>query len=39
MPPRTVDQVLVVYTAQPDSATARTLPFLASWSAQQPAER
>jgi transcriptional regulator with XRE-family HTH domain len=39
VPPRAVDQVLIVYTVQPDSATARTLPFLASWSAQQPAER
>ena len=32
MPPRTTDQVLIVYTAQPDSETARRLPFLASWS-------
>ncbi len=32
MPSRATDQVLVVYTAQPDSATARKLPFLASWS-------
>ncbi len=38
-PARTSEQVLIVYTAQPDSATARTLPFLASWSAQQPALR
>ncbi|WP_105030225.1 helix-turn-helix transcriptional regulator [Arthrobacter ruber] len=29
--PRAVDQVLVVYTAQPDSPTTRKLPFLASW--------
>lgn len=32
LPPRAVDQVIVVYTAQPDSDTARKLPFLASWS-------
>lgn len=32
MPPRNTDQVLIVYTAQPDSETARKLPFLASWS-------
>lgn len=30
-PPRTTDQVLIVYTVQPDSETARKLPFLASW--------
>lgn len=29
--PGTSDQVLVVYTAQPDSLTASKLPFLASW--------
>ncbi len=29
--PHDVDQRLVVYTAQPGSATARTLPVLASW--------
>ena len=29
---RSTDQVLIVYTAQPDSETARKLPFLASWS-------
>lgn len=38
MPSRATDQVLVVYTAQPDSATARKLPFLASWSVQESAE-
>ena len=32
MPPRAGDQVLIVYTAQPDSETSRKLPFLASWS-------
>jgi transcriptional regulator with XRE-family HTH domain len=31
MPPRAADQVLIVYTAQPDSETRRKLPFLASW--------
>ncbi len=30
------DQVLVVYTAQPDSATARVLPLLASWAEPAP---
>lgn len=29
--PHETDQWLVVYTAQPDSATARLLPILASW--------
>ncbi|MBP2217366.1 helix-turn-helix transcriptional regulator [Arthrobacter sp. CAN_C5] len=29
---RNADQVLIVYTAQPDSDTTRKLPFLASWS-------
>ena len=31
--PHLPDQRLVVYTAEPDSATARALPFLASWAA------
>lgn len=31
--PGTSDQVLIVYTVQPDSMTASKLPFLASWSA------
>jgi transcriptional regulator with XRE-family HTH domain len=31
--PHVPDQHLVVYTVQPDSATARALPFLASWAA------
>ncbi|MPY09938.1 helix-turn-helix transcriptional regulator [Arthrobacter bussei] len=39
LPPRTSEQVLIVYTVQPDSPTARTLPFLASWNADQPAGR
>ncbi|MBG6224621.1 transcriptional regulator with XRE-family HTH domain [Arthrobacter sp. CAN_A2] len=39
MPPRVADQVLIVYTAQPDSETARKLPFLASWSVQESAGR
>ncbi|MGV0111699.1 helix-turn-helix transcriptional regulator [Arthrobacter sp. CP30] len=39
LPPRTAEQVLIVYTVQPDSPTARTLPFLASWNADQPAGR
>jgi len=30
-PPQEPDQRLVVYTAQPDSSTARLLPLLASW--------
>ncbi|MUK02446.1 helix-turn-helix domain-containing protein [Vibrio cholerae] len=34
MLPHNTDQVLVAYTAQPDSGTARKLPFLASWSVQ-----
>jgi hypothetical protein len=29
--PYVPDQHLVVYTVEPDSATARALPFLASW--------
>jgi hypothetical protein len=29
--PRDEDQVLIVYTAQPDSPTAKVLPLLASW--------
>ncbi len=37
--PRAVDQVLVTYTVQPDSHTARRLPFLASWGAEQAASR
>ena len=32
-PPHEPDQHLVVYTAQPDSPTARVLPLLASWEA------
>ncbi|MFC3300217.1 helix-turn-helix domain-containing protein [Arthrobacter agilis] len=39
LPPRTTEQVLIIYTAQPDSPTARTLPLLASWNAVQPAAR
>jgi len=36
--PHVPDQHLVVYTAEPDSATAQALPFLASWSpAESPA--
>ena len=35
--PQEPDQRLVVYTAQPDSATARLLPILASWDS-EPAE-
>ena len=35
--PQEPDQRLVVYTAQPDSATARVLPILASWDG-EPAE-
>ncbi len=31
--PRDPDQHLVVYTAEPDSATARVLPLLRSWNA------
>jgi transcriptional regulator with XRE-family HTH domain len=31
--PHVPDQHLVVYTVEPDSATARALPFLASWAA------
>lgn len=34
---RATDQVLVVYTAQPDSETLRKLPFLASWSLENTA--
>ncbi|MHA7209994.1 helix-turn-helix transcriptional regulator [Arthrobacter sp. MDT1-65] len=34
---RGTDQVLVVYTAQPDSETLRKLPFLASWSMENTA--
>jgi transcriptional regulator with XRE-family HTH domain len=32
-PPQEPDQRLIVYTAQPDSPTARLLPILASWNA------
>ncbi|WP_247826985.1 helix-turn-helix transcriptional regulator [Arthrobacter antioxidans] len=38
-PPRATDQVLVVYTAQPDSETAQKLPFLASWGVRESAGR
>jgi transcriptional regulator with XRE-family HTH domain len=33
--PHAPDQYLVIYTVEPDSATARTLPFLASWAASE----
>jgi transcriptional regulator with XRE-family HTH domain len=38
VPPRSTEQVLIVYTAQPNSPTARALPFLASWNT-HPVER
>jgi transcriptional regulator with XRE-family HTH domain len=37
--PHEPDQILVVYTAQPDSETARLLPILASWGADLPVSR
>ncbi len=37
--PQEPDQRLVVYTAQPDSLTARMLPIIASWDADQSAVR
>lgn len=36
--PREPDQRLVVYTADPDSATARMLPMLHGWQADEPAD-
>jgi hypothetical protein len=33
--PHAPDQYLVVHTVEPDSATARALPFLASWAASE----
>jgi transcriptional regulator with XRE-family HTH domain len=33
--PHAPDQYLVIYTVEPDSATARALPFLASWAASE----
>jgi hypothetical protein len=33
--PHAPDQYLVVYTVEPDSATALALPFLASWAASE----
>ncbi len=35
--PHVPDQHLVVYTVEPDSATARALPFLASWATAETA--
>lgn len=35
--PHEPDRHLVVYTAEPESATARMLPVLASWEAGTPA--
>jgi transcriptional regulator with XRE-family HTH domain len=37
-PPHDPDQRLVVYTVDPDSCTASTLPLLASWRETQPAD-
>ncbi len=37
--PHEPDQCLVVYTAQPDSTTARVLPLLASWSVEPSLQR